>query len=52
MMGKTSSGNLVTEKPRAGAIGRLKILLVSATEPAKRIAIRKALDPVPVMRPV
>jgi hypothetical protein len=52
MMGKTSSGNLVTEKPRAGDISGLNILLASATEGTKGIAIRKALAPVPVMRPV
>ncbi len=51
MMGKASSGNLVAEKPRAGDIRGLNILLVSATERAKGIAIRKSLDPAPAMRP-
>lgn len=52
MMGKTSSGNLVTEKPRAGNIRGLNILLLSATERAKGIAIRKSIDLAPAMRPV
>ncbi len=52
MIGKSISHYRVTEKLGAGGISGLNILLVSATDRVKGIAIRKALYPVLAMRPV